>query len=325
MESANNFASTRWLSAAGGPFLGILLLGSGLSAQKPVGTVDGAQVQLQGTVQVQAGRPVVSSGTEIDVSQGDAELHLERGGTIRICGPARLTVIEGGGGAMLISLQQGGIELRYASPVPDSILTPDFRVDTVVPPGQFTSTSTSLALEAQGKLCIHNQGSALTLQAMASGQQRNLIAGDSLLFNPADGSVVASPACSCESPAPAAVPETPSQRESVGSLFPKTASLQYSNSAPLPPPAAASTTSPAPASVAAAPSSPAQVAAAPKPVARPAHPHHRSFLARMFGWLFGGGHKKSPAPAAPPVDAETSQNRVPAPIAPASSMSADRP
>jgi hypothetical protein len=251
------------------------LLLTGVWAQQPaattVGTIEGNQVRLKGAVQVQAGHLAVASGTEIDVLQGDAELHLQRGGTVHICGPARLTVIAGGGGAMLLSLQQGGIRLRYASAVPDQVLTPDFRVTTVVPPGQYSSTSASLALDAHGQLCVHNLGSALTLQTL-DGTGHNIIAGDQLLFQPSSGAASTVPSCSCNQPAPAAVAETQQQKEAVGSLFPQGASLKYS-------------TKPAPA-VPGQPSAAPPSTAAPAP-AKPAHPHHRNFFSRIFGWLFG--------------------------------------
>lgn len=245
--------------------LGALLL-SGAGAQQPVGSVEGYQVRLKGAVQVQAGHLTVASGTEIDVPQGDADLHLHRGGTLHICGPARLAVIVGGRGAMLISLQQGGIRLQYASPVADQVLTPDFRVTTVVPPGQYSSTSASLALGPQGRLCVHNLGSALILQTLDGGQH-NIIAGDRLLFQPADGSSATAPSCICDQSGPAAVAETKKQRETVGELFPQTQSLKYSAAAPSPTSAA----------------SPQSAVPAGKPVQR----HHHNFFARVFGWLFG--------------------------------------
>lgn len=238
---------------------------AGTVAGNAVGTVEGTQVRLKGAVLVQSGHLAIASGTEIDVPQGDADLHLQRGGTLHICSPARLTVIAGGGGALLISLQQGGIRWRDASPVPDQVLTPDFRVTTVVPPGQYSSTSASLALDPQGKLCVHNLGSALTLQTL-DGVQHNIIAGDRLLFQPSNGSSAAVPACSCEQPVPAAGAETQKQKEAVGSLFPQTASLKYS---------------------AAAPAQPAAPPAAARSAGQPARPHHRNVFARVFGWLFG--------------------------------------
>lgn len=253
----------------------LLLVGSTRGQQpagSPVGTIEGSQVQLKGAVQVAAGHLSVASGTEIDVPQGDAELHLQRGGTVHICGPARLTVIAGGGGAMLVSLQQGGIRLRYASPVADQVLTPDFRVTTVVPPGQYSSTSASLALDPQGRLCVHNLGSALVLQTL-DGAQHNIIAGDRLLFQPSNGSSAAVPACSCDQQAPPPVAETQKQKEAVGKLFPQTASLKYSTAAPAPPSSApAPSASPVPATAT---------------TGKPAHAHHRNVFARMFGWLFG--------------------------------------
>lgn len=269
------------------PLLAVVLLPGGcLAGQTLIGTVSGKQVQLRGVIQIQAGQPVVSSGTEIDVAQGAARLHLQRGGEILICGPARLSVIAGGSGSLLISLEQGGINLRYASGVPDSVLTPDFRVDTVVPPGEFSSTSASLALDQTGRLCIHDQGSALTLQAMAGGNDHSLIAGDRLLFRPSDGASTPVPSCSCDPRPPAPVPETRQQEDTVGTLFPQTASLRYSPPPPSPAPAA---TSPAPHATA-----PVRTAASPKPE----RPRHRGFFARLFGWMHPHKHSQPAPPSA---------------------------
>ena len=176
----------------------------------------------QGRLQIFAGaRLQVERASSAAAGTAGAQLDLTRGGTMRLCGPARVDLAGGGGGALLIALDAGGVALRYASAVSDSLLTPDFRVTTVVPPQQMATVSANAGLEADGTLCLTNHGSALAVQNLWTGAQRFVIGGDSWEFHPG-GATTAVAACPCASPEPAAV-TTPADAE--GALFPSSPAL----------------------------------------------------------------------------------------------------
>lgn len=245
----------------------LLVLVWALPAQTPpapIATVAGASVRVSGApVALNAGgRMQIYDGAHLRVASaaGAAQLDLTRGGAIRVCGPARLGLAAGGGGALLISLDTGGLEMRYASPVADSLLTPDFRVTTVVPPQQVATVSANAALAADGTLCLSNRGSALAVENLWNGQRRYLVGGQSLVFHP-DGQVAPAASCPCAAAPPPPAPAAPSAAE--GALFPAAPALTVN-------------------------AHPDLGALTPAPPPRPA-PHH-NFLVRFFRWLAGKGN-----------------------------------
>lgn len=225
------------------------LAGAGAALSGPAATLD-AHRQLE-----------VSSGATISATAAGAELDLRRGGRIQLCGPARLGLNRGGGNALLLSLQAGAVNLRYAAPVADALLTPDFRVSTVIPPGQEATVSANLALTAQGSLCLSNHGSALSLQRLWDGSQQFVVAGETIEIDPG-GSQKDVAACPCASPPPIAVPSDVAAGAAAGALFPGQPALSVNGGNAPPPPYA---NSPAP----------------------PLRPHHRNPFSRFFHWLFG--------------------------------------
>jgi len=234
-----------------------------LAGPEALATVAGTSVEMSGApVAFNAqGRLQIFDGARLQVARdAGAQLDLARGGTIRLCGPARVDLARGGGGALLIALDAGGVELRYAAAVPDSLLTPDFRLTTVVPPRQMAAVSANAGLEADGTLCLTNHGSALSVQNLWTGAQRFVIGGDSLEFHPG-GATTAVAACPCASPAPAAV-TTPASAE--GALFPSSPAL----------------------AVQANGVAGAATAAAPTNAPAPRRTHHNA-LVRFFRWLAG--------------------------------------
>ncbi len=205
-------------------------LGLAQAPAPPLATLSGQGVQVTGgSVAVEAsGKIGLGSGAHIALAGRHARLALRRGGAIRVCGPARVSLSGGGDGALLISLEAGGLELRYPAAVADSLLTPGYRVTTIVPPGQLAAVSASLGLEADGALCITNRGSAVLVENLWSGAQRFVINGESLAFAPS-GAVTTPAACPCAGALPQAVatPNAP------GTLFPTQPAL-VANAGPLP-------------------------------------------------------------------------------------------
>lgn len=227
----------------------------------PIATVAGASVQVSGAPIAlnAAGRLEIYDGAHLRVASasGAAQLDLTRGGAIRVCGPARLGLAAGGGGALLISLETGGLDMRYAAPVADSLLTPDFRVTTVVPPQQVATVSANAALAADGTLCLSNRGSALAVENLWNGQRRYLVGGQSLTFHP-DGTATAAASCPCAAAPPPPVPAAPSAAE--GALFPAQPALTVNAHPDL---------------------------GVLTPASPPPPPARHNFLVRFFRWLAG--------------------------------------
>ncbi|HVA63296.1 MAG TPA: hypothetical protein VNF74_06200 [Terriglobales bacterium] len=260
----------------GAASMGLLLLGSlaldrspaaGPQAQRlPLATLAGTSVRVSGgAVELDAaGRLRVPDGARIALDGTSAELDLVRGGSIHLCGPARMSLAAGGAQALLVSLERGALELRYASPVADSLLTPDYRITTVVPPDQLATVSASVGLEANGNLCVLNRGSALTVERLYDGVEQSVINGQGFEFPPSGAAQVAA-SCPCAAPPPGAVVSPPrSPAQGAGPLFPQQPALTVQAGA-APPPAA-----------------PAAAAPAPAPA-----PRHHNALVRFLRWLFG--------------------------------------
>lgn len=224
------------------------LSGAGAALSGATATLD-ARLQLE-----------VPSGATISATAAGAELDLRRGGRVQLCGPARLGLNRGGGDSLLLSLQAGAVNLRYAAPVADALLTPDFRVSTVIPPGQEATVSANLALSADGTLCLANHGSALSVQRLWDGSQQYVVAGETIALQPG-GSQKEVPNCLCASPAPPPVPPQAAAGNAAGALFPGQPALSVNGA-----------TGP----VTAAPSA----ASAPKP-------RHHNVFSRFFHWIFG--------------------------------------
>lgn len=225
------------------------LAGAGAALSSATATLD-AQQQLE-----------VPSGAIISATAAGAELDLRRGGRIQLCGPARLGLNRGGGDALLFSLQTGAVNLRYAAQVSDALLTPDFRISTVIPPGQMATVSANLALTAQGALCLANHGSALSVQRLWDGSQQYVVAGETIELEPG-GSQKEIADCPCASPAPMPVPQGAVSGNAAGAMFPGQPALSVNGATGAPSPAASAG------------------AAAPKP-------RHHNLFSRFFHWIFG--------------------------------------
>ena len=222
------------------------------------------------------GQLTVESGTAVQVSGGEAKLTLRRGGYLRLCGPLRATLVSGPRDSLLITLGQGGMELRFPAHADDSLLTPDFRVAPLSPPGQVAAISANLELESGGTLCVENHGTPLAVSSWWGNESVGVIAGMPLRLTPGQPSV-GTTGCGCPAAPPPAVAAA-DNGETAAPLFPAAAGLRYSadreRSAAVP-----------------VASPPPPVKAPPPRVKAPRAPAPRSkrgnFLARFFRRLFG--------------------------------------
>lgn len=188
----------------------------------PLATLTGDAVQISGgPVELDAaGQVRVPNGAVLDLAGTAATLNLLRGGSIQLCGPARLSLAAGGERALLLSLEQGSLALRYASPVADSLLTSDYRITTVVPPDQLATVSASVGIAGSGAVCVLNRGSALQVERLFDGERRYVINGQAFLF-PTTGAPQPVASCPCTAAAPAAVPTPPGNPgQGASPLFP---------------------------------------------------------------------------------------------------------
>ena len=217
------------------------------------------------------GKLTVESGTVVHVAGGEAKLTLTRGGYLRLCGPLRATLVSGPRDSLLITLGQGGLELRFPAHADDSLLTPDFRVAPLSPPGEVAAVSANLDLESGGTLCVENHGTPLAVSSWWGNESVGVIAGMPLRLTPGQPSV-GTTGCGCRAAPPPAV-ATAGNGETAAPLFPAAAGLRYSadreRSAAVP----------------VAPSPPVKT---PPRVKAPAPRVKRgNFLARFFRRLFG--------------------------------------
>lgn len=244
--------------------LALVLVQQQAAPPPPLAALSGVGAALSGAAAAPSARqPLeVPSGATVMAASAGADLALRRGGQIHLCGPARLGLNRGGDNALLLSLQSGAVNLRYAAAVTDAVLTPDFRLSTVVPPGQIATVSANLALAPGGAFCIANHGSALSLVRLGDGSQQYLVAGETIEIQPA-GTQKEVPACACAAAAPAPVPATSASDAAAGPLFPHQPALTVNGAAGPPAP-------------------PASTAASPRPPRS-----HRNAFSRFFHWLFG--------------------------------------
>lgn len=239
-----------------------------IGAAITLATLSGSSVTITGTAGPvpteldAAGKVRVMDGATVNLDGREAQLALVRGGTIHLCGPARMSLATGGENALLLSLSSGGLYLRYASPVADSLLTPDFRLTTVVPPDQLATVSAAVSLAPNGALCVLNRGSALSLERLADGAQQYVINGDTMVFQPGGGSATVN-SCPCAAAAPGAVATGVPEGGAAGGMFPSAPALTV-DGGPVP-----------------------QSSAAAMPGAPVEPGTHRNLLVRFWRWMLG--------------------------------------
>ena len=137
----------------------MLLLVSSASAQSPaiVGELFASETTVHGPALLAGAGMSVISGSQVAAGRSVATLRLERGGEVRLCPNAGLTVSATQAFAprsrqeLMMAMDTGSLELDYPiNDLADTLITPDFKL-TLAGPGVFHF---ALGVNNQGDTCI---------------------------------------------------------------------------------------------------------------------------------------------------------------------------
>jgi hypothetical protein len=141
------------------------------SAQRPIGYVVASDATVKGSVAVVSTGTRVMSGSSVTAGQGPASLRLLRGGEVRICPRASVSLTNSHTGRdLVLGMGTGVIETHYAlNSTADTILTPDFRI-LLAGPARF---HVAIGADARGNTCVRSlegsNGSILITEMMGDG------------------------------------------------------------------------------------------------------------------------------------------------------------
>jgi len=109
----------------------------------------------------------ISSGTVLTVHSGDARLTLPGGGTVDICGPAKLTLLESNN-AYTVALNFGRVHVRLADPTQLHVFTP-FVMATPVSIAEEARDFT-IGLDINDAMCVFAAQGAARLEDQFSSE-----------------------------------------------------------------------------------------------------------------------------------------------------------
>ncbi len=132
----------------------IAALAGGVYAQTPVGQLFASDASVKGSVVMATGGAQVLPGSSVTAGEQTASLRLARGGELRICPRAALSVNAAPNGRdLMFGMSTGVVEVHYAlARSADTILTPDFRIE-LVGPGEF---HLAIGADARGDTCVRS-------------------------------------------------------------------------------------------------------------------------------------------------------------------------
>ena len=212
-----------WMRRTIGPCACLLLASLPCRSQGPVpiGTVSASTASVKGSVEVASYGTQVMSGSSITAGQSStATLQLLRGGEVRICPHASLSLTSSKSGRDLsFAMGTGAIEVHYAlASNADTVVTPDFRI-LLAGPGVFHF---AIAADNLGNACIRaleNDTAAIIVSEQMGDGVYQVRPGEQAYFHNgtvANAGKVAPPDCGCRPPqavrmAEQPVPESPSE------------------------------------------------------------------------------------------------------------------
>jgi len=180
-------------------------------AQHPIAQMESGDATVRGAVVLTGNKATLMSGAQISGGGAPATLRLERGGELRVCSRAAVTLTASADGkAQLVALNEGAVETHYSlAGNADVIMTPDFRLQ-LPGPGEFHF---AVGLSAQGATCIAalkgDTASLIVSELMGDGTYQ-VKPGEHVIFT--NGSVANADTqtlgnCGCAAPVKPAVAE----------------------------------------------------------------------------------------------------------------------
>lgn len=216
-------------------------------AQVAIGDLVSPDATVKGAVQTVATGARVMSGSSVTAGASTAGIRLARGGELRVCPRATVTVTTSPNGRdMAISMGTGCIETHYRvrASSADTIITPDFRI-LLAGPGNFDF---AVSADARGNTCVRSlsPGASIIVSEIMGDGTYQVQSGEQVLFR--NGSVAhpspnVPPDCGC--PAPIAVMNAETQPVQQNAPAPAPAPPQVpQNTEPAPAPAQPPTAEP---------------------------------------------------------------------------------
>jgi hypothetical protein len=145
-----------WLAA--GASMVAAMCAAGGRAQQPLGSVPIADAEVQttlnGATPVSSGRASLVGASTVTAKPGrNAELSLARGGQVLVCQTSVLHATPAGG-ALVLALDRGAMEIRDEASAGDVVMTPDMRI------GLSAAAPLDLRLRVtfNGDTCVENRG-----------------------------------------------------------------------------------------------------------------------------------------------------------------------
>lgn len=141
------------------PMMLLLLLSSAAAAQSSpvIGELFASETTSHGPVLLAGTGMSVTSGSQVSAGKSVATLRLERGGEVRICPRAGITVSTPqnygvqGSQELMLAMDAGSVELDYPiNDLADTVITPDFKL-MLAGPGVFHF---ALGVSSQGDTCV---------------------------------------------------------------------------------------------------------------------------------------------------------------------------
>jgi hypothetical protein len=174
-------------------------------AQAPVAELSSTDASVKGAVTLTAGGMRVMNGSNIAAGQSTAVLRLVRGGEVRVCPQASVSLSASpNGNQLMLAMNSGTIETHYRlASAKDTILTPDFRI-LLIGPGEF---HVAVAADPGGNTCVraleHNTAAIVVEEQMGDGVRQLGPKEQAMFHHGSVKDVTASADCGC----PAAAPE----------------------------------------------------------------------------------------------------------------------
>jgi len=144
----------------------LLALATALHAQQPMGTINTADAQVSGGLEVSANRARLLSNASVTAYDHTAQIDLARGGAVNVCATSAFHLLRSGtGDALLFALDRGAMEIRTPALPQDAILTPDLRF-TILTPG---TLDLRMRVNREGDTCVENRGPSAPVLMITEG------------------------------------------------------------------------------------------------------------------------------------------------------------